>query len=197
MLKEEHSSHVRALLDTQRRRVREALASSAAAPHALDELATYVFAVNQSLAVLSRARATDAELRSVARLACGTVADALARAAHPVARSWIDAVDRISSPRASGPCCSELKHTVWSGAAGPGHAMTAAGTGARCCTRKAQMSVLWASDLRKRHVSEAVRRRTDGPSRDRGGLRGATTAVAECAYAFRSGQGTERLVVIK
>ncbi|MEU5241184.1 hypothetical protein ACH4UR_19430 [Streptomyces lydicus] len=47
----------------------------------LDELATYIVAVNQSLAVLSRAGTPDPELRSVARLACTTVADTLARAA--------------------------------------------------------------------------------------------------------------------
>ncbi|MCZ4507515.1 hypothetical protein O3Q52_04675 [Streptomyces sp. ActVer] len=47
----------------------------------LDELATFVVAVNQSLAVLSRAGTSDAELRSVTRLACTTVADTLARAA--------------------------------------------------------------------------------------------------------------------
>ncbi|MFE7171285.1 hypothetical protein [Streptomyces sp. NPDC057616] len=44
------------------------------------ELATYVVAVNQSLAVLSRARASEAELRTVVRLACTTVADNLVRA---------------------------------------------------------------------------------------------------------------------
>ncbi|MFI6588312.1 TetR/AcrR family transcriptional regulator [Embleya sp. NPDC050493] len=44
----------------------------------LDELAMFVVAVNQSLAVLSRAGASDAELRSVARLACATVANTLA-----------------------------------------------------------------------------------------------------------------------
>jgi AcrR family transcriptional regulator len=80
MLKEENGSHVRALLDTQRRRVRAALADSSAEPHVLDELATFVVALNQSLAVLSRAGAPDAELRAVARLGRTTVADTLARA---------------------------------------------------------------------------------------------------------------------
>lgn len=47
----------------------------------LDELATFVIAVNQSLAVLSRAGTSDAELRAVARLARTTVAGTLARAA--------------------------------------------------------------------------------------------------------------------
>lgn len=46
--KEENSSHVRALLDTQRQRVRAALADSSAEPQVLDELAMFVVAVNQS-----------------------------------------------------------------------------------------------------------------------------------------------------
>ncbi|MFI0151280.1 TetR/AcrR family transcriptional regulator [Streptomyces lydicus] len=80
-LKEENSARVRGLLDAQHRRVREALTGSPADPQVLDELATYVVAVNQSLAVLSRAGTPDPELRSVTRLACTTVADTLARAA--------------------------------------------------------------------------------------------------------------------
>ncbi|MER7154301.1 TetR/AcrR family transcriptional regulator [Streptomyces lydicus] len=80
-LKEENGARVRGLLDAQHRRVRAALTDSPAAPQVLDELATYVVAVNQSLAVLSRAGRPDPELRSVARLACTTVADTLARAA--------------------------------------------------------------------------------------------------------------------
>ncbi|MER6679913.1 TetR/AcrR family transcriptional regulator [Streptomyces olivaceoviridis] len=80
-LKEENSTHVRGLLDRQRQRVRRALADSSADTRTLDELAAFVVAVNQSLAVLSRAGASDAELRSVARLASATVADTLARAA--------------------------------------------------------------------------------------------------------------------
>lgn len=48
-------------------------------PQILDDLACYVVAVNQSLAVLSRAGAAPGELRAVARLACTTVADTLAR----------------------------------------------------------------------------------------------------------------------
>ncbi|WP_310721040.1 hypothetical protein [Streptomyces lydicus] len=72
---------MRDLLDAQHRRVRAALTDSPADPQVLDELATYVVAVNQSLAVLSRAGRPDPELRSVARLACTTVADTLARAA--------------------------------------------------------------------------------------------------------------------
>ncbi|CAL9285236.1 hypothetical protein [Streptomyces sp. SudanB182_2057] len=55
----------------------EASAESSAGSPSLDELATFVVAVNQSLAVLSRAGTPDSELRSVARLACSTVANAL------------------------------------------------------------------------------------------------------------------------
>ncbi|MFF4402290.1 TetR/AcrR family transcriptional regulator [Streptomyces sp. NPDC001480] len=78
ILKGDNSAHVRTLLDTQRRRVRTALTGPSAAPEELaDELATFVVAVNQSLAVLSRAGTTDTELRAVARLACQTVADTL------------------------------------------------------------------------------------------------------------------------
>lgn len=80
-LQEENGAKVRDLLDLQHRRVREALAGASADPRTLDELATYVVAVNQSLAVLSRAGAPDAELRSVVRFACATVADTLARTA--------------------------------------------------------------------------------------------------------------------
>jgi len=80
VLKEENSVRVRALLDSQRVRVRAALEDPAVAPEVLDDLATYVVAVNQSLAVLSRAGTSEAELRSVTRLACTTVADTLARA---------------------------------------------------------------------------------------------------------------------
>ncbi|WP_030266294.1 TetR/AcrR family transcriptional regulator [Streptomyces violens] len=78
-MQEENSTKVRGLLDAQRERVRAALAGSAADDRALDEAALFVVAVTQSLAVLSRAGAPDSELRSVARLACGTVADTLAR----------------------------------------------------------------------------------------------------------------------
>ncbi|MFE0100633.1 TetR/AcrR family transcriptional regulator [Streptomyces sp. NPDC059009] len=80
-LTEGNATRVRGLLDQQHRRVRTALADSSADPRTIDELATFVVAVIQSLAVLSRARASDAELRSVTRLACTTVADTLARAA--------------------------------------------------------------------------------------------------------------------
>lgn len=78
-LEQESGVRVRGLLDAQRRRVRAALADSAADPRTLDELATFVVAVSQSLAVLSRAGTSDAELRPVARLACATVAATLAQ----------------------------------------------------------------------------------------------------------------------
>ncbi|MEV1201866.1 TetR/AcrR family transcriptional regulator [Microbispora rosea] len=84
ILGEESRGHARTLLDTQRRRVRGALAATPADPHVLDELAVFVVAINQSPAVLSRAGASDAELRYVARLARTTVADTLARAAAGV-----------------------------------------------------------------------------------------------------------------
>jgi AcrR family transcriptional regulator len=80
-LEEDSGARVRALLEGQRRRVRAALAPAPAEGHVLDELATYVVAVNQSLAVLSRAGTPVSELRAVARLARTTVADTLARAA--------------------------------------------------------------------------------------------------------------------
>ncbi|MGI5460743.1 TetR/AcrR family transcriptional regulator [Streptomyces sp. CA-249302] len=78
-LKEENGAHVRALVDAQRRRVRGAL--DGADPLVLDELALYVVAVNQSLAVLNRAGTPVDELRVVTRLACGTVAGTLAEGA--------------------------------------------------------------------------------------------------------------------
>ncbi len=67
---EEDSVQVRGLLDLQRQRVHTALAASSADSRTLDELATFVVAVNQSLAVLSRAGASDARaaLRDPARL---------------------------------------------------------------------------------------------------------------------------------
>ncbi|MFH8980072.1 TetR/AcrR family transcriptional regulator [Streptomyces varsoviensis] len=80
-LQDESGNHVRGLLDAQRQRVRAALADSSADPATLDELAAFVVSVNLSLAVLSRAGSSDAELRSVARLACTTVGDTLARTA--------------------------------------------------------------------------------------------------------------------
>ncbi|WP_328919628.1 MULTISPECIES: hypothetical protein [unclassified Streptomyces] len=46
-LKEEYGTQVRGLLDTQRQRVHAALADSSADSQTLDELATFVVAVNR------------------------------------------------------------------------------------------------------------------------------------------------------
>lgn len=100
VLKEENRAHVRALLDMQRARVRVALADSTAGPHVLDDLTTYVVAVNQSLAVLSRVGACEAELRAVVRLACTTVADTLARAAGEEPGRTAVVPDRSAGPGA-------------------------------------------------------------------------------------------------
>lgn len=70
-------SQVQTLLGTQRARVREALAGPQVDTEQIDDLASYVVAVNQALAVMSRAGSSDAELRSIARIATATVASAL------------------------------------------------------------------------------------------------------------------------
>lgn len=80
MLDVDSRHRVRALLAAQHARVRAALSTSEVDGPELDGLASYVVAVNQSLAVLSRAGAPDTELCAVARIACTTVADALERA---------------------------------------------------------------------------------------------------------------------
>ncbi|MFG2208558.1 TetR/AcrR family transcriptional regulator [Streptomyces sp. NPDC048638] len=79
-LNAESRSHVEALLGKQRDRVRAGLSISGVDGPELDDLALYVVAVNQSLAVLSRAGMPLAGLRAVVRIACTTVADALGRA---------------------------------------------------------------------------------------------------------------------
>ncbi|MFE3549217.1 TetR/AcrR family transcriptional regulator [Streptomyces kronopolitis] len=79
-LQPETRSHVQALLADQRARVRAALTTPGADPRALDDLATYVVAVTQSLAVLSRAGTPLPDLRAVTRLARTTVSTALAQA---------------------------------------------------------------------------------------------------------------------
>jgi AcrR family transcriptional regulator len=76
-LTSDSATHVRRLLDLQHARIRAALDDPHADPATLDDLATYIVAVNQSLAVLSRAGASDRELRAVVRLACETVANRL------------------------------------------------------------------------------------------------------------------------
>jgi AcrR family transcriptional regulator len=74
------AGRVRALLDRQRTRIRAALGERAhVGSRELDELASFVVAVNQSLAVMSRAGAPEAELRAVTRLAADRVATAFAR----------------------------------------------------------------------------------------------------------------------
>ncbi|AZP22541.1 TetR/AcrR family transcriptional regulator [Streptomyces aquilus] len=76
-LSAECGARVRSLISAQQQRVRTSLAGSSADGRSLDELATFVVAVNQSLAVLSRVGSPDSELRSVARVACSTVANAI------------------------------------------------------------------------------------------------------------------------
>lgn len=91
----ESKAHVRALLDRQRALVRTALATPGADPRALDGLATYVVAVNQSLAVLSRSGSSGAELRAVVRIAVNTVAHQLA-APNPEPRLNRDAKSDVA-----------------------------------------------------------------------------------------------------
>lgn len=79
VLSVDSAAQVRRLLDSQRARIRTALDDPHADPVTLNELATYVVAVNQSLAVLSRANTAPEQLRAVARISCATVADRLAR----------------------------------------------------------------------------------------------------------------------
>jgi hypothetical protein len=67
------------LLALQLKRVRAALPASGDDEPVLEELARFGVAINQSLAVLSRAGASPLELRSIVRTACAAVADALAR----------------------------------------------------------------------------------------------------------------------
>ena len=74
------ATHVRVLLDVQFTRLRAALEPSNAEPALLDELATYLVAVNQSLAILSLAGFSHDRLRSTVSLACQTVAAGLADA---------------------------------------------------------------------------------------------------------------------
>ncbi|MEV0697375.1 TetR/AcrR family transcriptional regulator [Saccharopolyspora sp. NPDC050389] len=77
VLTSDSAAHVRRLLDLQHARVRAALDDPHADPATLDDLATYIVAINQSLAVLSRAGTSDRELRTVVRFACETVASRL------------------------------------------------------------------------------------------------------------------------
>jgi len=70
-------AHVRALVDGQRTRIRRALGSADRQVPRLDEVAEFVVAVNQSLAVMSRAGTESDRLRAVARIACDAVEAAL------------------------------------------------------------------------------------------------------------------------
>ena len=76
-LQDDSRAHVQAILEEQRGRVRAALSTADVDAHELDELAIYVVAVIQSLALLSRAGIPDADLHSVAQIACTTVSGAL------------------------------------------------------------------------------------------------------------------------
>ncbi|GAA1245175.1 TetR/AcrR family transcriptional regulator [Kitasatospora nipponensis] len=78
-LNPESRAHVQVLLGRQLERVRAALSSPHVDGGDLDDLALYVVAVTQSLAVLSRAGHSPEQLRAVARIACTTVEDTLAR----------------------------------------------------------------------------------------------------------------------
>jgi AcrR family transcriptional regulator len=71
------SAHVQALLGAQRRRVRRALGPEDVHAPVLDELTEFVVAVNQSLAVMSRAGTPIADLRAVVRIACSAVSSVL------------------------------------------------------------------------------------------------------------------------
>jgi AcrR family transcriptional regulator len=73
-LTEQSRAQVQALLGAQRDRVRAALFPAGLPSGELEELTIFVVAVIQSLAVLSRAGTTDAELRSVTRAARTAVA---------------------------------------------------------------------------------------------------------------------------
>ncbi|WP_020496680.1 TetR/AcrR family transcriptional regulator [Sciscionella marina] len=74
MLTVESRALVHDLLARQRERVRGALTGAVRDATGLDELVGFVVGLNQSLAVLSRAGAAEAELRSIARLGSATVA---------------------------------------------------------------------------------------------------------------------------
>lgn len=73
------ATHVRAMLHQQYARIRSALATAHPDAALVDELATYVVAVNQSLAVLSRGGVDEQQLRCTVRLACQTIANQLER----------------------------------------------------------------------------------------------------------------------
>ena len=71
------SARVRALIDAQRQRIRHALGPEDVHLPALDELTEFILAVNQSLAVMSRAGTPMADLRAVVHIACTAVSSVL------------------------------------------------------------------------------------------------------------------------
>jgi AcrR family transcriptional regulator len=73
----ESNAVVGTLLARQRERVGAALRAGGVPSDRVEELALFVVAVNQSLAVMSRAGVPDDELRSIARTATGAVTRAL------------------------------------------------------------------------------------------------------------------------
>lgn len=77
MLASASATDVRQLLDKQYTRVRSALDGADCSPKLKSELATYIVAVTQSLAVLSRGGFSMDQLRSTVRLACDTVVQQL------------------------------------------------------------------------------------------------------------------------
>jgi AcrR family transcriptional regulator len=83
-LSQESQELIRVLMARQRARVRSVLLAAGLRPAKADELTELVVAVNQSLALLSRAGSSARELRSVVRAACAAVGDA-ARCAAQVA----------------------------------------------------------------------------------------------------------------
>jgi AcrR family transcriptional regulator len=74
------SDRVREMLREQHARVRSALDHTHLDGELLDELATFIVGITQSLAVLSRGGMSAGELQSTARLACETVARRLGEA---------------------------------------------------------------------------------------------------------------------
>ncbi|WP_199254581.1 TetR/AcrR family transcriptional regulator [Mycolicibacterium mengxianglii] len=74
---------VRDLLGRQYTRIRSALDSVHGDPRLMDELATYVVAVTQSLAVVSRGGMSRDQLRSTVRITCETIAQQLREATSP------------------------------------------------------------------------------------------------------------------
>jgi AcrR family transcriptional regulator len=72
------AARVRELLDRQRSRVRAALGEPRGVPdRVLDDVAAFVVAANQSLAVMSRVGSPEPELRAIVALTAGAVASSL------------------------------------------------------------------------------------------------------------------------